>query len=61
MLEGLMNQYERCRKEIREKGFLVCKGCIMHNEGQCDLFPNITTIIPTNIKEDIEDVESEQC
>ena len=56
MLEGLMNQYERCRKEIREKGFLVCKGCIMHNEGQCDLFPNIENIIP---EEDIEDVKSE--
>ena len=61
MLEGLMNQYERCRKEIREKGFVVCRGCIMHHDGECDLFPNITTIIPTNIKEDIEDVESEQC
>ncbi len=49
MLEGLMNQYERCRKNIKEKGFTVCQGCIMYHDGECDLFPSITTIIPTNI------------
>ena len=59
MLEGLMNQYERCRKEIKEKGFVVCKTCIMYHEGNCDLFPEITAMIPLNIKEeDIEDGES---
>ena len=65
MLEGFMNQYERCRKEIKEKGFTVCKGCIMFRDGECDLIPtsipNVSNEIPTgipNIEEEDEDGES---
>ena len=47
MLEGLMNQYDRCRKQIKEKGFVICRGCIMLQDGECQLFPEIFETIPS--------------
>lgn len=58
MLEGYMNQYERCRKQIKEKGFAVCRGCIMYRDGECDLFPNITAIIPTSIPDVSNEIQT---